>query len=310
MTKSIKVGFQGEPGAYSEKAARMLFPTGTLMPFRSFHKVFEATEITATDFGVVPLENSHAGSINDTYDLLVRHGVQIVAETIVRISHCLLGPPGMSMSDVKIVYSHPQALEQCEEFLDSLRVDRMAVYDTAGAAKLVAEDGKTGAAAIASDEAAELYGLEVLARDIEDRADNSTKFVAISRSATDLIGPPEKTSIVFATANIPGALYACLKEFSDRQLNLTKLESRPSGARAWQYHFYLDFDAPSSDPVAQDLLAALAAQTSFLRVLGSYPKAETAKRIAAAQAEEAAAASRQPEGAAGSRAGPAAVKPG
>lgn len=273
MTTPVKVGFQGEPGAYSEKAARILFPGATLVPFRSFHKVFEATEITTTDFGVVPLENSHAGSINDTYDLLVRHGVQIVAETIVRISHCLLGPPGMSMSDVKLVYSHPQALEQCEEFLDSLKVERIAVYDTAGAARSVAENGKHGSAAIASREAADLYGLEVLAKDIEDRIDNSTKFVAISRSATTMMGPPQKTSIVFATANVPGALYECLKEFSVRRLNLTKLESRPSGARAWQYHFYLDFDAPTTDPVAQDLLSALGAQTSFLRVLGSYPNA-------------------------------------
>lgn len=273
MGRKYRVGYQGEAGAYSEKAARMLFPTATFVPFRSFHKVFEATEITTTDFGVVPLENSHAGSINDTYDLLVRHGVQIVAETIVRIQHCLLGTPGLTMADVKIVYSHPQALQQCEEFLDSIRAERMAVYDTAGAAKLVSENGKTGAAAIASEDAAELYGLEVLARAIEDRSDNSTKFVAISRSATDLIGPPEKTSIVFALGNIPGALYTCLKEFSDRSLNLTKLESRPSGARAWQYHFYLDFDAPATDPVAQDLLAALAGQTSFLRVLGSYPNA-------------------------------------
>jgi prephenate dehydratase len=271
-----RVGYQGEPGAYSEKAARFLFPEATLVPFRSFHKVFEATEISAIDFGVVPLENSHAGSINDTYDLLVRHGVQIVAETIVRIHHCLLAPEGVSITEVDYVYSHPQALEQCEEFLDSLRADRIAVYDTAGAAKLIAEEDKPGSAAIASEEAGSLYGLKVLERNIEDRADNSTKFVAISRSATSQMGPPEKTSIVFALNNIPGALYLCLKEFSDRQLNLTKLESRPSGAKAWQYHFYLDFDAPTRDPVAQDLLAALANQTSFLRVLGSYPHAAKA----------------------------------
>ncbi|CAN5835895.1 prephenate dehydratase [soil metagenome] len=194
----------------------------------------EATEIGATDFGVVPLENSHAGSINDTYDLLVRHGVQIVGETIVRVHHCLLAPEGVAITDVDYVYSHPQALEQCEEFLDSLRADRIAVYDTAGAVKLIAEENKPGSAAIASEEAGAIYGLKVLERDIEDRADNSTKFVAISRSATDLMGPPQKTSIVFATANIPGALNVCLKEFSDRQLNLTKLESRPSGAKAWQ----------------------------------------------------------------------------
>jgi prephenate dehydratase len=273
MTKSFKVGFQGEAGAYSEKAARFLFPKATLAPFKSFHKVFEATEIGITDFGVVPLENSHAGSINDTYDLLVRHGVQIVAETIVRIHHCLLAPDGVDITEIKTVYSHPQALEQCEEFLDSLQTERIAVYDTAGAAKLVAENHKSGAAAIASVEAGELYGLKVLAADIEDRADNSTKFVAISRSATDLMGPPQKTSIVFATVNVPGALYECLKEFSERKLNLTKLESRPSGAKAWQYHFYLDFDAPTSDPAAQEVLSALASQTSFLRVLGSYPNA-------------------------------------
>lgn len=274
MSDSVKVGYQGEPGAHSEKAARMLFPNATLKSFKSFHKVFEATEIGATDYGVVPLENSHAGSINDSYDLLVRHGVQIIAETIVRIHHCLLAPKDVDITDVQYVYSHPQALEQCEEFLDSLRADRIAVYDTAGAARLIADEDKPGSAAIASAEAADLYDLQVLERDIEDRADNSTKFVAISRSATDLVGPPEKTSIVFATANIPGALYACLQEFSDRKLNLTKLESRPSGAKAWQYRFYLDFDAPTKDPVAQDLLAALASQTSFLRVLGSYPKAK------------------------------------
>lgn len=268
-----RVGFQGEPGAYSEKAARFLFPEADLVPFRSFHKVFEATEISSIDFGVVPLENSHAGSINDTYDLLVRHGVQIVAETIVRIHHCLLAPAGVDITEVGYVYSHPQALEQCEEFLDSLKADRIAVYDTAGAAKLIAEENKPGSAAIASEEAGNLYGLKVLERAIEDRADNSTKFVAISRSATDQMGTPEKTSIVFATNNIPGALYECLKEFADRKLNLTKLESRPSGAKAWQYRFYLDFDAPTKDPIAQDLLAALAAQTSFLRVLGSYPHA-------------------------------------
>lgn len=267
------VGFQGEAGAYSERAARTLFPSPASVPFPSVHRVFEAVEIGAVGFGVVPLENSHAGSINESYDLLVRHGVQVVAETIVRISHCLLAPPGTSMEEVTEVFSHPQALEQCEEFLDSLGAARVAVHDTAGAARLVAEERRPGAAAVASEEAARLYGLDLLAKDIEDRADNSTKFVAISRGGSALFGPPEKTSIVFATADFPGALYRCLKEFADRHLNLSKLESRPSRARAWQYHFYLDFDAPAQDPAAQEALKALSAHTSFLRVLGSYPKA-------------------------------------
>lgn len=273
VTDVFRVGFQGEAGAYSEQAVRILFDSPVSIPFHSVHKVFEATEIGSIDFGVVPLENSHAGSINDSYDLLVRHGVQVVAETIVRVSHCLLAPPGVTMKDVRVVFSHPQALEQCEEFLDSLQAERVAVHDTAGAARIVAEEGKEGSAAIASAEAAALYRLEVLASDIEDRADNSTKFVAIGRSRSDLFGPPDKTSIVFATADIPGALYACLKEFADRSLNLSKLESRPSRAKAWQYHFYLDLDAPATDPVAQEALAALAEHTSFLRVLGSYPRA-------------------------------------
>ena len=270
---TIPVGYQGEAGAYSERAVRRLFPSPKTLPYPSVHRVFEAVEIGAVAFGVVPLENSHAGSINESYDLLVRHGVQIVAETIVRISHCLLALPGTPLEDVRTVYSHAQALDQCSEFLDSLRVERIAVHDTAGAARILAERKQTAAAAIASVEAGELYGLAVLASDIEDRADNSTKFVAISRGSSELFGPPEKTSVVFATADIPGALYRCLGEFADRHLNLSKLEHRPSRAKAWQSNFYVDFDAPIHDPVAQEALGAVGEYTSFLRVLGSYPKA-------------------------------------
>lgn len=271
--RDLRVGYQGEAGAYSERAVRDLFGAATPVPFPSVHKVFESAEIGSIHFGVVPLENSHAGSINETYDLLVRHGLHIVAETIVRISHCLLAPAGMPMKEVRVVFSHPQALDQCEEFLDSLAVERVAVHDTAGAARIVAEEGRAGSAAIASAEAAALYGLEVLATNIEDRADNSTKFVAIGREGTEMFGEPDKTSIVFSTADVPGALYACLKEFADRQINLSKLESRPSRARAWQYHFYLDFEVPVGNTSAQEALKALAAHTSFLRVLGSYPRA-------------------------------------
>ena len=274
-TKTARVGFQGEPGAYSEKAVHDLFGEPVAVPLHSFHKVFEQVEIGKIDYGVVPLENSHAGSINDSYDLLVRHGLQIVAETIVRIQHCLLAAPGTAIKDVRVVFSHPQALDQCEELLDSLDVERVAVHDTAGAARVVSEDRKPGTAAIASAEAAQLYGLEVLASDIEDRPDNSTKFVAIGRSNPGIFGAADKTSIVFATADVPGALYRCLKEFADRKLNLSKLESRPSRAKAWQYHFYLDLDTPASDPVAQEALEAMSDHTSFLRVLGSYRGADT-----------------------------------
>lgn len=271
--RTIPVGYQGEAGAYSQLAVRRLFKAAESVPFHSVHRVFEAVEIGTVAYGVVPLENSHAGSINETYDLLVRHGVQIVAETIVRITHCLLGLPGTPLEEVRTVYSHAQALDQCSEFLDSLRVERIAVHDTAGAARLLAERKQTGAAAIASAEAGELYGLEVLAPVIEDRVDNSTKFVAIGRGSSEQFGPPEKTSIVFATANIPGALYRCLGAFADRHLNLSKLEHRPSRAKAWQSNFYVDFDAPVQDPMAREALHAVGELSSFLRVLGSYPKA-------------------------------------
>ncbi|HEU5003024.1 MAG TPA: prephenate dehydratase [Actinomycetota bacterium] len=273
----LQVGYQGEAGAYSQRAVTRLFKEAQSVPFHSVHRVFEAVEIGTVGYGVVPLENSHAGSINESYDLLVRHGVQIVAETIVRISHCLLVLPGTAMDEVRTVYSHAQALDQCSEFLDSLQVERVAVHDTAGAARLLAEKKQPAAAAIASAEAGELYGLEVLASDIEDRADNSTKFVAIasarSGNPAELFGPPEKTSVVFTTADVPGALYRCLGAFAERHLNLSKLEHRPSRAKAWQSNFYVDFDAPAHDPVAQEALQAVADHTSFLRVLGSYPKA-------------------------------------
>ncbi|HYR62147.1 MAG TPA: prephenate dehydratase [Actinomycetota bacterium] len=273
LERTIPVGFQGEAGAYSQRAVKRLFTGATSVPFHSVHRVFEAVEIGTVAYGVVPLENSHAGSINESYDLLVRHGVQIVAETIVRISHCLLALPGTALDEVRTVYSHAQALDQSSEFLDSLQVERIAVHDTAGAARVLAERKQPAAAAIASLEAAELYGLVVLASDIEDRADNSTKFVAIARGGSDRFGPPEKTSVVFATADIPGALYRCLGEFANRHLNLSKLEHRPSRAKAWQSNFYVDFDAPVQDPAAQEALQAVAELTSFLRVLGSYPKA-------------------------------------
>ena len=272
-----RVGYQGEAGAYSQRAVNRLFKEAESVPFHSVHRVFEAVEIGTVAYGVVPLENSHAGSINESYDLLVRHGVQIVAETIVRISHCLLVLPGTAMDQVRTVYSHAQALDQCSEFLDSLQVERVAVHDTAGAARLLAEKQQPGAAAIASVEAGELYGLEALATDIEDRADNSTKFAAIASARTanpaELFGPPEKTSVVFTTADVPGALYRCLGAFAERHLNLSKLEHRPSRAKAWQSNFYVDFDAPAHDPVAQEALQVVADHTSFLRVLGSYPKA-------------------------------------
>jgi prephenate dehydratase len=265
-----RVSYQGTVGAFSRLGIAAIFDSWIGIEQRSVAKVFEAVEIGGSEFGVVPIENSHAGSINETYDLLTRHGVVIVGEGTVRIKHCLMALAGSDISTLTEVHSHPQALEQCREFLESLDVRLVAEWDTAGAAEIVAEQGREGVAAIASAKAAEIYGLEILRVGIEDRPDNSTKFVGIAKSPTTLLGEPNKTSIVFATADVPGALSRVLEEFAKRDLNLSKLESRPSRMKAWQYHFYLDFDAGASDEKAQEALSSLADHTSFLRVLGTY----------------------------------------
>lgn len=272
VAPGLSVAFQGESGAYSERAVEALFTSARTIPSHSLREVFETVEIGAADFGVVPLENSYAGSINETYDLLVRHGLVVVAEKIVRISHSLLALDSAALEDIEVVFSHPQALDQCSEFLDSLEVERVSVHDTAGAARKVSEEARPEAAAIASGEVADRWGLKVVAANIEDRPDNSTKFVAVGRSSDGSFGPADKTSIVFATADVPGALYRCLGEFARRGLNLSKLESRPSRSKAWQYLFYLDFEGPVTDEAAQEALKSLEEHTSLIRVLGSYPR--------------------------------------
>jgi prephenate dehydratase len=263
------VAFQGEPGAFSEDAVRRFFPDADIDPQPTFRGVFERVEVGAADRGVVPLENSQAGSINDTYHLLVRHGLQILGETVVRVEHHLLGVPGASLADVKRVFSHPQALAQCEEFLATLEVEVVPHQDTAGAARMVAEAGDPQQAAVAGPRAAELYGLEVLAGAIHTNPENSTKFALIGRG--EPVGTPDKTSIVFAVADVPGSLYRCLSGFSDAGINLIKIESRPSGGRPWRYWIYLDFEAGAEEPQAKRALEELSEHTSFIRVLGSYP---------------------------------------
>jgi len=269
----MKVGFQGEAGAFSEAAIRRLFSDAESVPCPTVSEVFASVEAGRIEFGVVPLENSYAGSINETYDLLMSHQVQIVAETILRVSHCLLAVPDVRAADVRTVYSHAQALEQCSRFLSSIGTRRIALDDTAGAARFVAEERPRDAAAIASREAAEIYGLSIVAADIEDSPDNSTKFVVITTGSSNAFGAADKTSIVFATADVAGALHKCLGEFADRRINLSKLESRPSRTETWQYHFYLDFDAPLSGAAAADAVEALRTHTTFVKVLGSYPRA-------------------------------------
>jgi prephenate dehydratase len=263
------VAFQGEPGAYSEQACAALFPEASYRPTASIRRVFESVEVGQVDFGLVPMDNSQAGSINETYDLFLRHGLSLVAEIAVPVDHCLLGFPGVELDELTEVLSHPQALAQCEEFLSSLAATVRADYDTAGAAKRIVRDGLRTTAAIASHRAAALYGLSVLAERIQTYPDNSTRFGAISRRAEPL-GVPDKTSLVFGVGHVPGCLYRCLGAFAERHLNLTKLESRPRAGRPWEFVFYADIESAAGTPSMVEALTELSEHATFTRVLGSY----------------------------------------
>jgi len=268
----MRVAFQGERGAYSEEAAVALFEGAEVVPCATLRQVFDAVAGGRTDAGVVPVENSQAGSINETYDLLLAHDLYITGELDLRVRHCLLALPGQALAAVRRVYSHPQALAQCEEFLRARGLEAIATYDTAGSAKMVAEQRLRGAGAIAGRQAARLYGLEVLADGIETSAHNYTKFLSLARAPAPRAAA-SKTSIVFTTQNVPGALYRALGAFASRAINLTKLESRPRREVPWEYVFYVDFEGHEQDEAAEAALRDLRAVCTFVRVLGSYPRA-------------------------------------
>jgi prephenate dehydratase len=271
------VAYQGEAGAYSEEGALALFPDADRQALPSIRKVFEAVEVGRVAAGLVPLDNSQAGSINETYDLFLRHGLHLVGETVVRVDHCLLALPGSAIDELAEVMSHPQAIAQCEEFLSALEVTVRAEYNTAGAAKRIAEQRLGRSAAIASKRAAELYGLAVLAERIQTYPDNYTRFGVLSRDPKSL-GEPDKTSLVFGVGHVSGSLYRCLGAFAERHLNLTKLESRPRAGRPWEYVFYVDVDSPADRREMVDALGALSEHATFTRVLGSYAAAVQPRR--------------------------------
>jgi len=271
------IAFQGEPGAYSEAAALTYSPGASVLPCPSFEDVFTAVGSGRASHGVLPLENSIGGSIHRNFDLLVEHDLPIVGEVEVLVDHCLLGLPGTKVDDVRIVYSHPQALAQCEKALAAMKgVEVVAAYDTAGAAKMVREGGRVDAAAVASRRAAEVFDLAILRESIQDFADNVTRFCVIAnpreRSAdAGHARPANKTSVVFALHSRPGALFKALAGFALRDINLTKLESRPLRGRPWEYAFYIDVEVPATDPGLQRALADLREFTHWVRTLGSYP---------------------------------------
>ncbi len=271
--EGVTVAFQGEIGAYSEQAAVQFFgPSIHVKPFESFEGVFNAVERDEAQFGVVPIENSLEGSISRVYDLLLESDLKVRGEIEVRIVHCLIANAGASLDSIQRVYSHPQALGQCRAFLKHLDCVLVPSYDTAGSVKMLKEKGGTDGAAIAGTRAAEIYGMTIIASEIEDFTHNFTRFFVLAKHDAPRSGN-DKTSIVFSVSHKPGALYDFLRELAANNLNLTKIESRPTRQRPWEYNFYLDYEGHHEDDATRDVLARLTEDALFFKILGSYPKA-------------------------------------
>lgn len=270
---AAKVAFQGERGAYGEMAALQYFPGATLVPLKSFSDVFDAVERKKVSYAVIPVENSIEGSVGEVYDLLLLTKLKVVGEVYQRVHHCLIANKGTKISNVKFVYSHPQALGQCRGYLRSRKLEPLPAYDTAGAVKMIKERKTDDIAAIASKHAAELYDMEILAEGIEDRESNYTRFLILAPKMASRSGRDYKTSIIFSVRHVPGALFGILGEFALRGINLTKIESRPTKETPWEYNFYVDFEGHSNDKTIKKALAVVKPRTSYLKVLGSYRRA-------------------------------------
>jgi len=265
------VAFQGIHGAYSEQAIRQHFGAAIqTCPTPKLGDLFETLQNEQATFGMLPVENALAGAVSQAYELLMDSDLRIQAEVILHVHHALLAPKGTAPEDLRFVRSHPQALAQCEQFLRRSGMEPIPWYDTAGSAHDLASDKAPNTGALASELAAELYGLEIIARNVEDAPFNYTRFFVIGHDDPQA-GEYNKTSIVFATRNRPSALYDCLGEFAERGLNVTKIESRPRRNRPWEPIFFLDFEGHWQETKCQEALARLLQRASFVKMLGSYP---------------------------------------
>jgi prephenate dehydratase len=277
-TNQTRVAYQGEPGAFSQSAARQLLgDDAATIPFRSFEEMFHAVETGNADCCVAPIENSLAGSIHRNYDLLLASGLTIRGETFLRIVHNLIAPPGTTLTDVRRVYSHPVALAQCGRFLrQHPEMNSEPMHDTAGAVRIVMERRQPGEAAIASEAAANIYGGVILATNVEDDPQNFTRFFLLAppdasiRALTQSTAQRWKTSLLLEIANTPGSLYRALGVFATASIDLSKIESRPIPGKPRDYAFYLDVIGNLSDTAIAEAIEQLRADADSVTVLGSY----------------------------------------
>lgn len=276
------IGYQGVPGAYSEEALISFLPGAQPVSYRTLPDLFAALSSGDVDLAFVPVENSYAGSVAEAYDLMLDYPVTVQAEWVHRVNHSLLGIEGAEPSQIERVYSHPQALAQSAVFLQQAHLEVEPYYDTAGAAQMVAERQDRRYAAIASRLAGERYGLSILADGIQTAPDNATRFFLLAPGAWDwdevpqaAVGGPSKTSLVFSVEHRPGALVRALGCFAREQVNLARLESRPSRQKSWEYLFFTDVEGYAQERPVRTALRELTRLNPFVRILGSYPASET-----------------------------------
>ena len=265
----IHVSFQGERGAYSEAAARSFFNKEIeAVPLTTFAEILESTSKDETQYAILPVENSLEGSVGESYDLLYSTSLNATGEIYYRIEHCLIGIG--KIDEVNTVYSHPQALGQCRKFIEEHNMKTIPAYDTAGSIKNVKELKNKNCAGIASKDAAKIYEMPIISDSIANNLNNYTRFLILSKTSSPETGN-DKTSIIFSIKHEPGSLYRIIQNFYKNNVNLTKIESRPTKTNTWEYNFYVDFEGHENNPEISEMLKKIKQETLFMKVLGSYP---------------------------------------
>lgn len=266
------VSFQGERGAYSEAAAKAFFDEEIdTVPLPTFAEVLESTKNDKTDFSILPVENSIEGSVGESYDLLFSTELDVVGEHYHRIEHCLIG--NGKLEDIDTVYSHPQALGQCRDFIEKHNMKTVPTYDTAGSVKIIKDMGDNNVACIASKMASEIYNVPIISEQIANNLNNYTRFLILSKHKKNETGK-DKTSIIFSIKHEPGSLFRIIENIHNYDVNLTKIESRPNKTSAWEYNFYVDFEGHLQNAKIAEMLDKIKKDTLFMKILGSYPAAK------------------------------------
>ena len=268
----VSVSFQGERGAYSQAAARSFFADDIeTVPLTTFAEVLQNTSQDKTEYSILPVENSLEGSVGESYDLLFSTSLNATGEIYFRIEHCLIGIG--EINEVDTVYSHPQALGQCRKFIEEHKIKTIPTYDTAGSVKIVKELNKRNCACIASKTASLIYNVPIIAENIANNLNNYTRFLILSKKDSESTGN-DKTSIIFSIKHEPDSLFRIMEKFHKNNVNLTKIESRPTRTNTWEYNFYVDFEGHQNDSKISEMLEKIKQDTLFLKVLGSYPSAK------------------------------------